>query len=78
MPGEEDLPSNASKALEIALALGVVQLICSVAGHYAAGMVAPLAMAAGSACSTSSRPKRQLVGRAIPSGGRSDDAAAPG
>jgi len=37
-----DLQPSASQTLEVALAPGSYLLICNVAGHYAAGMVAPL------------------------------------
>jgi uncharacterized cupredoxin-like copper-binding protein len=41
----EGLQPNASKTFEIALTPGSYLLICNVAGHYAAGMVAPFSVA---------------------------------
>ena len=41
----EDLQPNASKTFEIALTPGSYLLICNVAGHYAAGKVAPFSVA---------------------------------
>lgn len=53
---------NASKTLEIALALGSYLLICNVAGHYAAGRVAPFSVGGGQCLLRVLEAKRQLVG----------------